>query len=651
MGRIVYFDFAAFIILSILLFSLFFRKMTRGRIFNTYIALLLVLLISTFADALSTSKLVAVGDIALRNKYRIAISTVYFIFRVMAGPIYIIFVGHLTGTWYKLKKNMAAMVGFVLPYLLLIILLIYNWISHSVFSFEPDGTYIRGPLMSIIYAIGIFYMVYAMLYLILARKYMDREKLFTMLTIFPFTGIAMLVQFLVPKYLLEMFAYSITAMLINIIILRPEETYDAVSGSKSYRAFHEDIQKYYRSYTPCDLIFVRVKNSTALLSILGNAKHQLLQREIASMLRDTGVKVPRNHYHDVYSLYNGLFVVMIDGKKRSELVMQESRRIFDTMKQPFHFSHLDLDLDISVCTVKCPTDIDNYEELNDFANSFHYNIPDDRVIHLSDIAPEKQYQIKKNIDDIISRGIINQSFTMYYQPIYSVKEQRFTTAEALIRLFDEENGMVSPAIFIPSAEKSGAIHKIGEFVVESVCGFISGQDMEKLGLKYVEINLSAVQCMRNSIVTKVSDVLQEYKVKPAYVNFEITETASDFVHDTVKANVSAMHENGLEFALDDYGTGYSNLQRMIDFPFKLIKLDKRFVDEWEDPTMRRVIQNTIRMLKDIGKEIVVEGVETAEEAAWFSEQNCDYIQGFYYARPMPKEDFLTFIREKNGQPA
>jgi EAL domain-containing protein (putative c-di-GMP-specific phosphodiesterase class I) len=152
--------------------------------------------------------------------------------------------------------------------------------------------------------------------------------------------------------------------------------------------------------------------------------------------------------------------------------------------------------------------------------------------------------------------------------------------------------------------------------------------------------------MRNSIVTKVNSLLKDYHIPPAYVNFEITETASDFVHDTVKANVMAMHTYGLEFALDDYGTGYSNLQRMLDFPFKLIKLDKRFVDEWEDPTMRTVIRNTIHMLKDIGKEIVVEGVETEEEAKWFTEQNCDYIQGFYYAKPMPEKEFLEFLSKQ-----
>ena len=647
MGRIVYFDIAAAIILSILLFSLFFRKMNKGRINTTYIALLLALLIATIADAISATRLPAVANAEQMNMYRMEISTIYFLFRIIAGPIYVIFIGHMSGTWHKLKRHAGFLASFTVPYLVCVGFLIYNLKAKTIFHYTPEGMYEREPLIMIFYIVGAYYMIFSFIYLILVRKLMDKEKLITLFMIFPLTGAAMVVQFFQPDYLLEMFAYAIIAMLINAIILRPEETIDPLTGARSYRSFTEDMAKFYRSEVPADVIFVRIKNSTALLSILGNEKHQKLQREFAKILRNTETKKAHGLFHEVYYLYNGLYAILADGKSRAAFVEKEAQRIFEVTKAPLHSSHLDLDLDVSVCTVRCPQDIDNMDDLIAFANSFHYNVPDDQVVVLADIAPEKQFQMKNNIDEIISNGIINHGFVMYYQPIFSVKERKFTCAEALIRLFDENNGMVSPGVFIPSAEKSGAIHQIGEFVVQDVCEFISRQNMEELGLRYVEINLSAVQCMRNNIVSKVNSVLKDCRIEPRYVNFEITETASDFVHDTVKTNVLAMHSFGLEFALDDYGTGYSNIQRMMDFPFKLIKLDKSFVDEWEDPTMRTVIRNTIHMLKDIGKEIVVEGVETEAEANWFAEQNCDYIQGFYYAKPMPEKEFLEFIHEHN----
>ena len=103
-----------------------------------------------------------------------------------------------------------------------------------------------------------------------------------------------------------------------------------------------------------------------------------------------------------------------------------------------------------------------------------------------------------------------------------------------------------------------------------------------------------------------------------------------------------------ELSLDDYGTGYSNLQKVISFPFKIIKIDKSLVDDMNDVRMREVIMQTVKMIKGIGAEIVVEGVETKEASDWFEEIGCDFIQGYYYAKPMPKNDFLSFIKQKNA---
>ena len=647
MPRIPYFDFSAFMIVAVLLFAMFFRKMIHGRVNHTYLVLMVILLATTVCDAFSASGLSSGSDSGTKVGVRTVASFIYFALRIALGPIYVIFIGHLTGTWHKLRKYRSFMILFLVPYLICLVLLLINGFTPVLFYYTAEGEYARGSLIIIYYIIGIYYMLFSLLYLFWAKRYLSRDKFIALLMLFPLTITAMAVQYLHPRYLLEMFAYAIFCMLVSTIVIRPEENIDPVTGSRSHMSFRNDMQKFYRSSVPANLILVKIKNFDGLMSLLGNETTMKLEREVMDILNDTESPLRHSVFSPTYHLGNGLFVVLADGKHRDLFTETEAQRIFRKLQGTHHTSHLDLDLDVSVCTIRCPEDIGSFEELSTFANTFHQITSDDAVVVFSKIAPEKQFQMKNNIDEIITRGIMNKSFVMYYQPIFSVKEQRFASAEALIRLFDEKNGMVSPALFIPSAEKSGAIHQIGEFVVKDVCGFISRNNMEELGLAYVEINLSVVQCMRNSTVDRIEKCLWEKQVEPKYVNFEITETASEFVHETLRNNVLALHSYGLEFALDDYGTGYSNLQRMVDFPFKLIKLDKSFVDQWEDPRMRTVIQNTIRMLKDIGKEIVVEGVETAEEAAWFAEQRCDYIQGYYYAKPMPEADFVQFLMDHN----
>ena len=120
-----------------------------------------------------------------------------------------------------------------------------------------------------------------------------------------------------------------------------------------------------------------------------------------------------------------------------------------------------------------------------------------------------------------------------------------------------------------------------------------------------------------------------------------------FRSEVMAANLSRLTEAGVAFSLDDYGTGYSNIKRVIQLPLKIIKLDKAFVDEQDNPKMRVVLKNTVAMLKDMNMEIVVEGIETQEMLDFFTELNCDFIQGYFFSKPIPKPEFIRFIKSRN----
>ena len=198
---------------------------------------------------------------------------------------------------------------------------------------------------------------------------------------------------------------------------------------------------------------------------------------------------------------------------------------------------------------------------------------------------------------------------------------------------------------IPAAEKSGAIHKIGSYVVDEVCRFISSDSFKELGLDYIEVNLSVAQCMQSHLAGEILDTLKTYHVSPSQINLEITETAASYSQNIMMENLKQLTDAGVQFSLDDYGTGYSNIQRIASLPLHLIKLDKSFADIAENPALQVVLKNTIRMIKDLNLKIVVEGIETEALARHFSELKCEYIQGYYYSRPLPKNDFITFIQQ------
>jgi EAL domain-containing protein (putative c-di-GMP-specific phosphodiesterase class I) len=168
----------------------------------------------------------------------------------------------------------------------------------------------------------------------------------------------------------------------------------------------------------------------------------------------------------------------------------------------------------------------------------------------------------------VQRGIAKRAFEVYYQPIWDVQKERFCSAEALVRLHDPEFGYVSPGLFIPEAEQSGAIVDVGRIVLQKICQFLGKVDFAATKLSYVELNLSVEQCMQPDLVPQLLGLLKENHVESNRINLEITETSASYSQAVIDNNMKAFAQEGITLSLDDYGTGYSSLARMLSLPFE-----------------------------------------------------------------------------------
>lgn len=323
--------------------------------------------------------------------------------------------------------------------------------------------------------------------------------------------------------------------------------------------------------------------------------------------------------------------------------------INDALHQTVKIDKFDLNLIPYVCLAKCPEDIDNFQSLISFGTDFHEKLPyNGEVIHADGSTVKSMVSLLTGMDSIIERALANHGFHVYYQPIYSIEKKRFVSAEALLRLIDEKEGFISPEIFIPAAEKSGAIHKIGDYVLTEVFQFIASSEYRKLGLEYIEINLSVSQCMHHGLADSILESMSRYGVSSNQVNLEITESAASYDQSVMSENLEQLSAAGITFSLDDYGTGYSNMYRIAALPLKIVKLDKTFVNN-QNSKMWTILQNTVRMIKDLNMEIVVEGIETEEMVKKFSDLKCDFIQGYFFSKPIPQREFVEFIDRWNNR--
>lgn len=186
---------------------------------------------------------------------------------------------------------------------------------------------------------------------------------------------------------------------------------------------------------------------------------------------------------------------------------------------------------------------------------------------------------------------------------------------------------------------------IGEFVFEEVCRMISARKIGQFGIERMEINLSPAQCVQKDLREVFKSIMDKYQIPYDMINLEITETAAVHSTEYLQQDMLAMNKDGIHFSLDDYGRGLSNVNYLVTFPFSIVKLDKELVWAAEKQENARVaLRHIVKMMKELQLEIVAEGVETEAQVDMLREMDCDYMQGYLYAKPMPEDDFLSFIQ-------
>lgn len=302
----------------------------------------------------------------------------------------------------------------------------------------------------------------------------------------------------------------------------------------------------------------------------------------------------------------------------------------------------------SITCIECPKDAEAYGELVeviDYSMAVAKKNKKGGVSMATDVELDK-IRNDKAVEKAVRLAMDRDELMVYYQPIYSVTHGAYNSAEALVRLHDDELGWISPEVFIPIAEKNGMIVEMGEMILEKVCKFIRDNNLKDTGIEYIEVNISSIQLIQVDFADRVKDILEKYDVKPEQINIEITETATIASMSVVKENINKLVEYGIAFSLDDYGSGYANIDYINRMPFKIIKLDKYIIwDAFKNDKAGITLEYTIGMLNALELLIVAEGVETVEMRDRLTNIGCHYMQGWYYSKAVSDREFIKLIQQ------
>jgi diguanylate cyclase (GGDEF)-like protein len=323
-------------------------------------------------------------------------------------------------------------------------------------------------------------------------------------------------------------------------------------------------------------------------------------------------------------------------------------RVTEIIEEPIQLDGHTLQLSARMGCATSPEDGEESEVVfrNAEAALKHAKLTGERA---SFYSPELNAHVSAQLEleGLMRAAIGTGQFVMHYQPKVDVISGEIVGAEALIRWIHPEKGSISPADFIPLAEETGLIIPIGKWVIDTVCAQQSAWRAQGAPVVPVAVNLSAMQFKGSDVLKDVQAALMTHDVRPDDIELELTETLVMQDPAAAEETMRSLRDAGLHLSLDDFGTGYSSLAYLKRFPFSSVKIDRAFITDITTDTGDAAIAKAIILMgHSLQLNVIAEGVETAEQVQLLRESGCDQIQGFYFSRPVPADEFEAMLRAR-----
>lgn len=528
---------------------------------------------------------------------------------------------------FVILSNLPVLIGYIL-------ILSTPWTS-AIYTISADG-YHNCSLYGFIYFSTYFYIIVS-IFLVLKNweclKPRIRNGLFAY-------NLLLLLGILIRKQFYHMLITSYFSILSILIIFLTAENPDLYRDNRTTLlnkvALDRIGREFWENKIPFSLITISIHNYDISKMVYGIEKMNEELLKISHWIK----RLYPNDF--VFYVKNGIFIVLSKGNniKDSELVVNHWKEQYKCLND-----NIDTNISSHLSMMLIPASFIS-KNIPYSTNLARYGIQVSRNENNNDnfVFTEQMVDAakkKKDIEKAIRRGIEMNSFEVYFQPIYSVQDKKILGAEALARLNDPELGFISPSDFIPISEKNGDILDIGKIVFEKVCIFLEETEYKKLGIEFINVNLSPIQCIHPNLVQTLSEIAEKHNVPMSIFDFEITEAMIED-YEAIQVTIAGLRAIGAELSLDDFGTGAANLASLMKLPIHVVKIDMSFVWSYFKGKAN-FLPDLIKLFLHSKMEIVVEGIEDKTMMDAMAALGCNYEQGYYFSKPLPPEKFVNYM--------
>ena len=566
----------------------------------------------------------------------------YFLFHTtlsLAFGLYIISV-----TNGNLKNNKVLNVLFFIPYTVAELLILTNHWTGWCFYMDAQSIYHRGPLMLLLYGLGAFYIVVGFVTFIRHMKAITRADSIAVGLFIIIAALGIVVQAVKSDWLVELFAEALACLVIMMVLEEKAGHIDQMTALLNRFAFSENVKRRISGKQPFDLVIIKVTGIGNLVKRFNERTTDEFLLQFATYLSVTATT------GTVYSYRRGEFMATFENV--GEEASSYAEKVLERFHSSWKLSGVEILMDGMVAVVNAPKDIQSYDEIEDLMSAYASYQPSEKGSCLIPHEEVRSMILLHEYEDSLRHVVAEQELAVYFQPIYSLKDKATISAEALLRVPVAPFNAISPEIYIPIAEKTGLIREIGLFVFEEVCKFLKEDSLRSSAIRYIELNLSIYQFLSQSLVQDFEGIRKKYGVPASKINLEVTESGNALDKDEVLRTLEEFRSLDYTLSLDDFGTGYSNFVRMVRCKFDNIKIDKSILwDLGKEENGLETLRSLTSFIKLQGSSIVQEGVETKEQLDLAETCDVDYIQGFYFGKAMPKDEFYQYLENEANRVA
>lgn len=567
------------------------------------------------------------------------VTLVYFIFTPLMGALYFFYATAVVFEGDRTKKAYPFLVvsgALCVAYLFFVAI---SPFTGALFSVRPGVGYQQGPYIAVTYIVFYAYCLLTLLVVLYRRRHIDAATQRILLSFPLLAVVVILIQQFFPTYILTGSAACCALLIIYLYLQNKQLTRDALTGLSNRQEFSKALHlRLGQKEKPFVVFIISLNDFKSLNDKVGHENGDLFLREVAAYLKGV-VSFPFLYRYsgDEFAIISNL-----DRPKATALLDVLTARF----AAPWHVKDFDFIIPAAMGVAAYPytaSDMDGLVSGLEFALEEAKARPSRYCFCSTEMMG--QVQRKKEVEEVARTAFEKGAFSIHLQPIFSVSQGRFLFAESLLRLQDTPLGPIPPDEFIPLLEKNGLIIELTYWIIDQVCQVIRRWLDAGISFNGIAINFSTLQFLQEDLEQRILQIAQRHDVPLSKLKFEVTEGMLITNYTKVKTFIERMNALGARFGLDDFGTGYSNLASVMQLPFDTIKLDKSLVwDAMENSRSAALVRHLAGAFREQGVSVLAEGVETAGQLSFLTACGCEYIQGYYYARPMPVEEAAPYFR-------